>query len=65
MSLSDVLHAARQGKTGVTETVAMATDPHGKRSLQYALSVGKIPKYRLSPAKVDQYIVAIATIRSD
>jgi len=40
-----------------------AIDPSDKCFLQYALSVAKTPRYRSSPARVDQYIVAIATIR--
>jgi len=65
MSLSAVPHAAKQGKQNVTEVVATATGPDVKCFLLYAPSVAKTPKYRSSPAKVDQYIVAIATISPD
>ena len=64
--LSAVPHAAKQGKQSVTEAaVVMATGPSGKCFPQYAPSVAKRPKYRSSPAKVDQYIVAIATVKLD
>jgi hypothetical protein len=63
-SLSAVPHAAKQGRQSVTEVV-VATGPSGKCFPQYVPSVAKRPKYRSSPAKVDQYIVAIATIRSN
>jgi len=60
-----VPHAAKQGSQSVMEIVVVATaiDPSDKCFLQYALSVAKTPRYRSSPARVDQYIVAIATIR--
>ena len=65
MSPNAVRHAVRQGSQIVTEIVAMVTGPNGKCFPQCVPSVAKTPKFRLSPAKVDQYIVAIATIRSD
>ena len=64
-SLSAVSHAAKQGRQSAEVVVAMATGPSGKCFPQYAPSVAKRPKYHSSPAKVDQYIVAIATIRSN
>ena len=71
-SPSAVPHAARNGKHGSTATVAtaigmiaMATGLNAKCFLRYAPSVAKIPRFRSSPAKIGQCIVAIATIRSD
>jgi len=63
--------AAKKGRHGRTATVAiaigmiaMATDPNARCSLRYALSVAKLPRFRSSPTKIGQCIVAIATIRS-
>jgi len=69
-SLSAVHHVAKQGRHGSTAMGAIAmemiaTGPNAKCSLRYAPSVAKIPRCRLNPAKVDQCIAAIATIRSD
>jgi len=66
-SPSAVKPAGRQGSQSATETeaVATATGPNGKCFPQLAPNVAKRPKYRSSRAKVDQYIVAIATIRSN
>jgi len=69
---SAVPHAARKGRHGSTATVAtaigmiaMATGLNAKCFLRYAPSVEKLPRYHFSPAKIDRFIVAIATIRSD
>ena len=68
---SAVSHAARKGKHGRTATVATAiemiataTSLDAKCFLRYVPSVAKLPRCHLNPAKVDQFIVAIATIRS-
>ena len=67
---SAVPHAAKKGRHGRTATVAIAiemiaTGLYAKCFLWYALSVEKIPRCHSSPAKIDRFIVAIVTIRSD
>ncbi len=69
---SAVLHAARRERHGSTATVAtaigmiaMVTGLNAKCFLRYAPSVEKLLTCHSSPAKIDQCIVAIATIRSD
>jgi hypothetical protein len=64
-SLSAVPHAAKLGKQSAMEIVAMAISQGGKCSPSHVPSVAKRPKYRLNPAEIDQYIVAIAIIRSE
>ena len=65
MNLSAVLHAVNQEGQNATGVTAMATGLSDKCSLLYAPSVAKIPKYPSSLAKVDQYIVVIATVKSN
>ncbi len=67
-----VPHAARKGRHGSTATVAiaiemiaMATGLSAKCFLRYVPSVEKIPRCHSSPVKIDRFIVAIVTIRSD
>jgi len=55
--------AVRQGKRSATEVVT--TDPSVKCFLRYAPSAVRTQKYPSSHKKIDQYIVAIATARSD
>jgi len=69
---SAVPHAARKGRHGSTAIVAtatgmiaMATGLNDRCFLRYAPSVEKIPKCLSSPAKIDRFIVAIVTMRSD
>jgi hypothetical protein len=69
---SAVPHAAKTGRRGRTVTVAIAikmiviaTGLDAKCFLRYAPSVEKIPKCLSSPAKIDRFIVAIVTMRSD
>jgi len=69
---SAVPHAARKGKHGSTATmataigmIAMATGLNAKCFLRYVPSVAKLPRCHSSPVKIGQFIVAIATIRSD
>ena len=62
MSLSVVPHAAKQGKQSVTEIVGTVTGPSGKCSPQYVPSVAKRRRCHSNLAKVDQYIVVIATM---
>ena len=71
-SPSAVPHAARKGKHGsmatvatAIEMIAMATGLNAKCFLQCAPSVAKRPRFRSSPAKIGQCIVAIATVRLD
>jgi len=69
---SAVPHAAKKGRHGRTATVAIAiemiataTGLYAKCFLRYAPSVEKIPRCHSNPAKIDRFIVAIVTIRSD
>ncbi len=63
MSLSAVLHAAKLGDHSVMGMMVTATGPGVKCSRQYALSVVRKRKFRLSLAKVDQYTVANVTLK--
>ena len=63
MSLSAVLHAARQESQSAMEIAA--TGPSGRCSLQYALSAAKIPRYPLNRAGTSRCIVELAVASSD
>ena len=65
MSPNAAPHAARQERQSDLEMATTATGPSGKCFPQYAPSAAKRPKYHSSPVKVDQYTVAIATVKSD
>ena len=70
MTPSAVPHAVKKGRHGRTATVAIAiemiaTGLYAKCFLRYAPSVEKIPRCHSNPAKIDRFIVAIVTIRSD
>jgi hypothetical protein len=72
MHPSAVPHAAKKGRHARTVTVAIAmeiiataTSLYAKCFLRYAPSVAKIPRCHSSPAKIERFIVAIVTIRSD
>ena len=65
MSLGVVPHAVEQKKHSVPTAETTAPVPGGERFVPSTPGVGKTRKYRLSPSKIDQYIVAIVTIRSD
>ena len=58
-----VLNAVKKGSQSATETVA-TTINRVRCFLQYAPSVGKLLRYHSSPAEIDRFIVATATIRS-
>jgi len=70
MSPNVAPNAVRQEKQSATETVAtamemaaMAIHPDVNYSPQCALIVVKKLKYRSSPARVDQFIAVIATVK--
>ena len=65
MSLSVVPHAEKPGKHSATNRTARVTGLDVKCFLLSALSVVRKPKCHSSLAKVDRYIAAIATVRSD
>ena len=72
MHPSAVPHAAKKGRHARTVTVAIAmeiiataTSLYAKCFLRYAPSVAKVPRCHSSHAKIDRFIVAIVTIRSD
>jgi len=65
MSPSAAPPVARQEKQSVMETVALATDPSGRCSLQNVPSAVRIPRYPSNPAVTNQCTVAIATEKPD
>jgi len=65
MSLSVVPRAARRGKLSAMEVAALTMGSGDRCSLQYALSVAKIPRYPLNRAGTSRYTVATATAKSD
>ena len=65
MSLSAVSHAARQESQSDLEVAATTAVLAGKCFLQYAPSVAKTPKCRLSPLMGDRFIVAVAATPYD
>ncbi len=65
MSLSAVPSAVKQERRRVMGIVAPDISLDARCIQRYVLSVGKKLKYHSSLAKVDQYIAANATIRSE
>ncbi len=65
MSLSVAPRAVEPTKRSVPAMETTATVPSGECLVPSTPGVGKTRKYCLSPSKIDQYIVAIVTIRSE
>ena len=60
---SAVFRVAKPGSQSVTKTVAMG--PDARCSLQYVVSVARIPKYPLNHVVTDQFTAVIATEKPD
>jgi len=65
MSRSDALLAARQERPSVMDLEAVTVTDRARCSPQYAPSVARTLKYRLSLGKADQYTVVTATIKPE